>query len=228
MKFTTDTNASRYELSPSEHDELAGWLDEVIVLSQPEDVTGEFFIMNFIMDEKYLAVSSLGKVAATMTKVPYVATELTDVIIEKGEIFEANAEKGIYFDTSVPEPGNFYTEYTMELRHNDFVDTRYTSRASLSIHPPAPKDDRYYFSVRRSIAPTIRTKIGEDTIDYKIETDSNVLSAKIASDPVDVPGGLVTPRPLTPEDMKTNSLQVHAKFISEVVGISVPEFLSRV
>ena len=226
MKVEYSPSETLYRLSAAERDEYANWLDIVLITSEPEDVTGTIFIDNFVQDDKFHRFASGGLVSAIKRRLPYDGHVLSDVVIEKDEIHEANAAKGIYFDVSDPKIGEYFTMYEAQLIQEGYSDPRYNGRMFLCATPPNDEDGRYSVQLLRSLHRGIPSRTGSDLISYTLPPDKDIIEAKIAVDPKDIVLGQILSRPFKPDELAVNSLKIHAQFISKTLGIDPPDFIA--
>jgi|GEM_PF-5070459 len=225
MRVTNSAAETRYVLSPDESRQFSDWVDEIQTVSEPVDRTDTFFVDDFVREDAFRYLSQDGRVSAITRRIPRGDVALTDVVIEAGEIFETNAAKGIYIATNQSEARDYDTSYEAQLMREGYIHPRYNGNLFLTFWLPNGGGG-YRMSLLRSLHRTIDSRTGSDMIQYTIETNKNVIDAKIALDPEDIILGGVTPRPLRDTDLRTNGLSHHARYISEVLGISPPTFLA--
>lgn len=229
MRFVQSEIGSQYSVSSDEKDQLTNWLDMVLVASNAEDLTGQVFVANFVDDDK-VQQTPAGSVVAITQRMPLSGgsspDNLTDVVIEHDEIWEGNAQAGIFFDVATPELDNSVATYTMELRHDEFTHERYSNRMFVKATLPNPESSNYTLEIepwlRQSVKPN---RLGFDVIRYTILDEADAIGVEMISDPTDVIHGRARFRPLDQHDAELYSLLGHVQFVSTVLGVEVPECL---
>lgn len=233
MQFRSTSTETFYEVTSAEKAQLTSWFDAVLARCEPEDVTGEFCITNFTDEDKILSAPG-GTVVATKRRIAYERyqqpDDLTDVAISGGEIWEANASKGIYLYAGNPtQPDIIETTYQAELRSDVSLDPRYSGRVNVTAIPPHYDCADYNINVGlglwREVDTRERAKTGADHVRYAIKAEESRVTAAIAYDPLDITGGQVRLRPFDAETAANNGFERHMRMIGGVVGLELPDFL---
>lgn len=228
MEIRLEDEGTTYIVSSEEQSHLLHWLDRVIMSTEPEDVTGKFFIDDFANPEKEKQLSEGTSVISVVSKRSYPEfSKSTDIIIENGEIIESNSEKGILLGIDNPNiaEGEGYPVYMIDFVKQNHDDARYSGRVHAELIPPHPRAANYYLRLMLNLNQNITSKIGGDIVTYDIDVDSGVIGVQFVEDPTDIQRGMVIPRGLTSSDLENHSLHNHVCFIAEVVGIEPPAFL---
>jgi hypothetical protein len=229
MILDVSEDRSAYELSIDEKNKLIHFFDEVLLASEPEDMSDEIVITNLVEEEKWK--SSPGGMKNSFKKrhtypdfVDF--SDLSTHRISGQDIIETNPEKGIYFDNSNSKtPGTYYTRYTVGLRAQSILHERYNGVIRIDSIPPHIRDDNYLFDISLRIHDGLADDEIDDMSHYVLLNDSSEIKSEISTYPKEVKRGRLMFRPLSGEDPDYNSLSFHAKLISNVLGIDCPDFL---
>jgi len=229
MQLHLSPERSYYEVTDDEKHFLMLWRDTAIAMADPEDVTEQFFIANFVIPEKWRETGR-GVVNAFMKRYAHELSpgDVTNVVVEKGEIFEGNPAKGIFLNIAEPtEPETYFTRYDIAIRQPDIDHPRYTGRVTLTCDLPAEDGSDLSMRFNSVIKKGLGKRMHDDHSVFTTAPGELAIEATTVCDATDKDPKTMTliPKPLTADNYEYAGLASRVDAVGSVLGIDSPDFL---